>query len=191
MRTLWSMVTPATIALGLGAEPALLVGPRAEWALVVVAGVGVLGALVLAWRRERAGRAWARVRAEGEQAARSLHERREHAVLAHHEELNRLGAAKMRLEIDLLELQLKVGKRELESHDEPGPAEKAAADKQRRELEMLEVQIQLAKRELAMRHDSHDYHDAMIEKARLEIESLKLHIKEQRKRLDEFGTYSD
>ncbi|GEM_PF-1180128 len=58
----------------------------------------------------------------------------------------------------------------------------------RNESELSQISLELARRDLALRGDHLDLHDRMMEKATLEIESLKLQIKEQRKRLDEFGT---
>jgi hypothetical protein len=108
---------------------------------------------------------------------------------------------KMRLEIELMELQKRrmlggpppiVGPDADDESVPPTPTHedlnRLMAQKMERELKLLDVQVELARRDQAMRSDQLDYHDTMMEKAKLEIESLKLHIKEQRKRLDEgFG----
>lgn len=81
--------------------------------------------------------------------------------------------------------------RERAAFDQHMEASKTGVAKMRREMELLEIQMKLATREVSTRQDMRDYHDLMMDKARLEIESLRLHIKEQRKRLDEFGTQDE
>lgn len=81
--------------------------------------------------------------------------------------------------------------RERAAFDQHMEASKTGVAKMRREMEMLEIQLKLAAWEVSKRQDMRDYHDLMMDKTRLEIESLRLHIKEQRKRLDEFGTQDE
>jgi hypothetical protein len=59
------------------------------------------------------------------------------------------------------------------------------------ELRLMEAQLRLMEADLSKRDEAGQVHAAMLLKTRLEVDSLKLHISEQRKRLDDYGQYSE
>lgn len=81
--------------------------------------------------------------------------------------------------------------REQKMFDQHSMLNGLTAEKLRLENQMLAIQIKLGERELEHREDGEDFRDLMKEKAQLEIQSLRLQIREQKKRLDEFGTFED
>jgi len=91
--------------------------------------------------------------------------------------------ARLKAEAELSRLNVEIGKLELEHRKD-----ESTRARFNNESEISKINVELARRDLALRGDHLDLHDRMMEKANLEIESLKLQIKEQRKRLDEFGS---
>jgi hypothetical protein len=170
--------------------------------LFIVGGALLVGGMVFVTIRDKRRRE--KREAADHELQREAFLRREQAQHKDLEQNLALGAEslrKLRLEVELMELQKRrmiggpaiVGAGLDDEIESPAPLSnddlnRLMAQKMERELKLLDVQIELARRDQAMRSDQLDYHDTMMEKAKLEIESLRLHIKEQQKRLDEgFG----
>jgi hypothetical protein len=91
--------------------------------------------------------------------------------------------ARLKAETELSRLNVELARLELAHRQDD-----ATRARFQNESEISKVNVELARRDLALRGDHLNLHDRMMEKANLEIESLKLQIKEQRKRLDDYGT---
>lgn len=102
----------------------------------------------------------------------------------------------------LIEHQAAVIDKQAESAGSPAEHEQQMFEQHRRlnelqgrklqlELRLMETQLRLMEADLSKRDEAGQVHSAMLLKTRLEVDSLKLHISEQRKRLDDYGQYSE
>lgn len=156
--------------------------------------VGSIAALVYARSRMETRHRRQAMELDRERADR--HATIETAQADRQRELDALALDRMRSEHELTKIQAQIAALELESRQREqadrgvthAKLNASTYEKFQRENALLDVQVELARRDLALRGDHLQYHDTMMEKARLEIESLRLQIREQRKRLDEFGT---
>jgi hypothetical protein len=179
---------------------ALTLGAMSDESLAFYAGlvagllVGSIACLVYAKSRLESRHRRQVMQIERDRAER--HSSIENAQAERQKEIDALGLERMRTEHELTKVQTQIARLELESRERENQDRSvthsrlnaATYEKFQRENALLDVQLELARRDLALRGDHLQYHDTMMEKAKLEIDSLKLQVREQKKRLDEFGS---